>query len=173
MTSRFALSSSGVIFMKVCCYRTGSNTENKEDRDNRTNTVIMDIIEAFWQFCLIRLTTASPLAMYTVKTLLKYSNTMKICTSRRMVPSQSTSLITTSQTFFTVVLARPALSTQKQCRKNGYLFININQLDALYFIISLFQASTCANVLIVRRAKLYYRGSRIITPIGVMIPETV
>jgi len=36
-----------------------------------------------------------------------------------------------------------------------YLFININQLDALSFIISLFQASTCFehHVLIVRRAK--------------------
>ena len=30
-----------------------------------------------------------------------------------------------------------------------------------------------AHVLIVRRAKLYYTVSGIITPIGVMIPETV
>ena len=45
--------------------------------------------------------------------------------------------------------------------------ININQLDALNFIISLFQASTCfEHVLIVRRAKLYYTVSGIITPIG-------
>ena len=49
-----------------------------------------------------------------------------------------------------------------------YLFININQLDALNFMISLFQASTCFehNVLIVRRPKLYYTTSGIITPIG-------
>ena len=45
------------------------------------------------------------------------------------------------------------------------LFLNINQLDALNFIISLFQASTCFKhyVLIVRRAKLYYTVSGIIT----------
>ena len=44
----------------------------------------------------------------------------------------------------------------------------INQLDALNFIISLFQASTCFEhrVLIVRRSKLYYTASGIITPIG-------
>ena len=46
-------------------------------------------------------------------------------------------------------------------------FLNINQLDALNFIISLFQASTCFehHVLIVRRAKLYYTVSGIVTPI--------
>ena len=46
-----------------------------------------------------------------------------------------------------------------------YLFLNINQLDALNFIISLFQASTCFehHVLIVRRAKLYYTVSGITT----------
>ena len=39
-----------------------------------------------------------------------------------------------------------------------YLFININQFNALNFIISLLQVSTCFEhyVLIVRRAKLYY-----------------
>ena len=49
-----------------------------------------------------------------------------------------------------------------------YLFSNINQLDALNFIISLFHASTCFEyrVLIVRRAKLYYTVSGIITPVG-------
>ena len=49
-----------------------------------------------------------------------------------------------------------------------YLFININQLDALNFLISLFEASTCFehHVLIVRRAKLHYTVSGIITPIG-------
>ena len=48
------------------------------------------------------------------------------------------------------------------------LFININQLDALNFIISLFKASTCFehHVLIVRRAKLYYTVSGVITPVG-------
>ena len=40
---------------------------------------------------------------------------------------------------------------------------------------SLFHASTCFenHVLIVRRPKLYYKTSSIITPVGVMIPETV
>ena len=48
-----------------------------------------------------------------------------------------------------------------------YLFININQLDALNFIIRLFEASTCFehNVLIIRRAKLYYTASGIITQV--------
>ena len=47
------------------------------------------------------------------------------------------------------------------------LFI-VNQIDALNFIISLFQASICFEhcVLIIRRAKLYYAVSGIITPIG-------
>ena len=45
---------------------------------------------------------------------------------------------------------------------------NINQLDALNFIMSLFHASTCFEhyVLIVRRPKLYYIAYGIITPIG-------
>ena len=40
---------------------------------------------------------------------------------------------------------------------------------------SLFHASTCFehHVLIVRGSKLYYTASGIITPIGVIIPETV
>jgi hypothetical protein len=42
---------------------------------------------------------------------------MKICTSRAVVPSQSTSLITTSKTFFTVVLARPTRKKQKYFRQ--------------------------------------------------------
>ena len=44
----------------------------------------------------------------------------------------------------------------------------MNQLDALNCIMSLFHASTCFehHVLIVRRAKLYYTASGIITPIG-------
>ena len=47
------------------------------------------------------------------------------------------------------------------------LYLNINQLDAPNFIMSLFHASTCfEHVLIVRRSKLYYIASGIITPIG-------
>ena len=44
----------------------------------------------------------------------------------------------------------------------------INQLDAQNFTISLFYASTSFehHVLIVRRSKLYYTASGIITPIG-------
>ena len=45
----------------------------------------------------------------------------------------------------------------------------INQLDAqkFCFTISLFHASTCfKHVLIVRRSKLHYTASGIITPIG-------
>ena len=50
-------------------------------------------------------------------------------------------------------------------RASQYIYLNINQLDALNFIIILFQASTCFehHVLIVRRSKLY---SGVITPIG-------
>ena len=62
----------------------------------------------------------------------------------------------------------------------GIMYINkreifilvINQLDAqnFCFTISLFQASTCFehHVLIIRRSKLYYTTSGIITPIGVL-----
>ena len=55
------------------------------------------------------------------------------------------------------------------------LFLNINQPDALNFIISLFQASTCFEHMFSSSGgqKLYYTVSAIITPIGVMIPETV
>ena len=49
------------------------------------------------------------------------------------------------------------------------LFLNINQLDALNFIISLFQASTCFKHMCSSSGgqKLYYTVSGIITPIGV------
>ena len=49
-----------------------------------------------------------------------------------------------------------------------YLFININQLDALNFILSLFQASTCFEHMCSSSGgqKLYYTVSGIITPIG-------
>ena len=55
-----------------------------------------------------------------------------------------------------------------------YLFLNINQLDALSVIISLFQAPTCFEHMCSSSGgqKLYYTVSGI-TPIGVMIPETV
>ena len=54
------------------------------------------------------------------------------------------------------------------------LFISvINQLDAqnFYFTISLFHASTCFehHVFIIRRSKLYYTASDIITPIGAVL----
>ena len=47
------------------------------------------------------------------------------------------------------------------------VYLNINQLDALNFIMRLFHASTCFehHVLIVRRSKLCYTASGIITPI--------
>ena len=49
-----------------------------------------------------------------------------------------------------------------------YFFININQLDALHFIVSLFQASTCFEHMCSSSGgqKLYYTASGIITPIG-------
>ena len=56
------------------------------------------------------------------------------------------------------------------------VFININQLDALNLFYNKFISSLYmfrAHVLIVRRAKLYYTVSGIITPIGVMISENV
>ena len=58
------------------------------------------------------------------------------------------------------------------------MFISvINQPDAqnFCFTIRIFHASTCFehHVLIIRRSKLYYTASGIITPIGMMIPEAV
>ena len=49
-----------------------------------------------------------------------------------------------------------------------FLFLNINQLDALNFIISLFQASTCFEHICSSSGgqKLHYTVSGIITPIG-------
>ena len=45
------------------------------------------------------------------------------------------------------------------------IYLNINQLDALNFIMSLFHVSTCFehHVLIVRRSKFYYTASVTIT----------
>ena len=49
-----------------------------------------------------------------------------------------------------------------------YIYLNINELGALNFIMSLFYASTRfeRHVLIVRRSKLYYTASGLITLIG-------
>ena len=68
-----------------------------------------------------------------------------------------------------------------QLRKNvdhGRVFISvINQLNAqnvcftISFISCLYMFR--AHVLIIRRSKLHYTASGIITPIGVMIPEAV
>jgi len=55
----------------------------------------------------------------------------------------------------------------------GVMILVINQRDAqnFCFTVSLFHASTCFehHVLVIRRPKLYYTASCIITPIGVMI----
>ena len=49
----------------------------------------------------------------------------------------------------------------------GLIYLNINQLDALNFIMSIsFLYMFRAYVLIVRRSELYYTVSGIITPIG-------
>ena len=63
-------------------------------------------------------------------------------------------------TFFFNIFCWPCISI--------YLFLNINQLDALNFIISLFQASTCFEHMCSPSGgqKLYYTVSGIITPIG-------
>ena len=54
------------------------------------------------------------------------------------------------------------------------LCININQLDALNFIISLFQASACfEHMCLSSGGQNCVIVSGIITPIGMMIPETV
>jgi len=60
---------------------------------------------------------------------------------------------------------------QQYDRQNDSVFISvINQLDAqnFCFTISLFHAVTCFEhyVLIIRRSKLHYTASGIITPIG-------
>ena len=51
---------------------------------------------------------------------------------------------------------------------NSIIYLNINQLDSLQFLMSLFHASTYFehHVLIVKRSKLYYRASGIITLVG-------
>ena len=62
----------------------------------------------------------------------------------------------------------------KQTRLRIYFLISTNLMHYIFynkFISSLYMFR--AHVLIVRRAKLYYTVSGIITPIGVMIPETV
>ena len=54
------------------------------------------------------------------------------------------------------------------CNIGKCLFLNINQLDALNFIISLFQACTCFEHMCSSSGgqKLYYTVSGIITPVG-------
>ena len=74
---------------------------------------------------------------------------------------------------FIIRIYHDARSAERQIQ-----FISvINHLDAqnFCFTISLFHASTCfeQHVLIIRRSKLHYTASGIITPIGVMIPEAV
>ena len=51
-------------------------------------------------------------------------------------------------------------------RAPQYIYLNINQLDALNFILSLLHASTCFKHVLIVRSKLYYTASGIITPIG-------
>ena len=53
-------------------------------------------------------------------------------------------------------------------RASQYIYLNINQLDELNVIMSLFHASTRFehHVFIVRRSELYYTTSGIITPLG-------
>ena len=50
-------------------------------------------------------------------------------------------------------------------RASQYIYLNINKLDELNFVMSLFHAFTCFehHMLIVRRSKLYYTASGIIT----------
>ena len=50
-------------------------------------------------------------------------------------------------------------------RASQYIYLNINQLDVRNFIMSLFRASICFehHAPIVRRSKLYYTASGIIT----------
>ena len=53
-------------------------------------------------------------------------------------------------------------------RASQYIYLNINQLDALNFIMSLFHASACFEHMCSSSGgqKLYYTVSGIITPIG-------
>ena len=79
-----------------------------------------------------------------------------------------------SHIFFFLIFSWPCVSI--------YLFININQLDALNFIINLFQASTCFehHVPIVRRANCIIQhlvsshsvgGSPVHSPLSVCAPD--
>ena len=60
---------------------------------------------------------------------------------------------------------------QNKQKNHFFIFVFIlvtNLMHKICFIISLFNASTCFehHVLIVRRSKLYYTASGIITPVG-------
>ena len=56
-------------------------------------------------------------------------------------------------------------------RASPYIHLNINQLDALNFIMSLFHASTCFEHMCSSSGGLILCTGR--PPIGVMIPEAV
>ena len=78
----------------------------------------------------------------------------------RRIHSSATDAIWTYQLIFFLIFCWPCISI--------YLFININQLDALNFIRSLFQASACFEHMCSSSGgqKLYHTVSGIITPIG-------
>jgi len=99
------------------------------------------------------------------------------------------SWLSVGRVFITRTIYRLGLRTRKLSDSNSIffdvlltvhlsIFISvIKQLDAqnFCFIVSLFHASTCFehHMLIIRRSKLHYTASSIITPIGVMILEAV
>ena len=76
-------------------------------------------------------------------------------------------LCSSSQASF---IPRPSKVTSSGNSQNirQTIYLNIKKLDALNFVTSLFYTATCFehHVLIVRRSKLYYAASGIITPIG-------
>ena len=59
-------------------------------------------------------------------------------------------------------------NSQKCYINYEFIYLNINQLDALNFIMSLLYACTCFEhyVFITRRSKLYYTTFGTITPVG-------
>jgi len=60
-------------------------------------------------------------------------------------------------------------------RASQFILELTNLMNKICFTISLFHASTCFehHVLNVRRSKLYYTASGIITPTGVIIPNCI
>ena len=65
-------------------------------------------------------------------------------------------------------LAKVTLMLKHSVTLRRYIYLSINQLGALNFVMSLFHASTCFEhyVLIARWSKLYYAAYGIITPVG-------